>query len=106
MLALTVAHCHAPPLHTTALLFRSGGLDTSCILQWLLDEGYSVQAFIADLGQEEDFDAAREKALKIGAEKVHTVDLKEDFLMNYIVPAIKVRCDGGCCRSSLVLHKD
>lgn len=51
------------------LLAYSGGLDTSCILAWLIDEGYEVIAFMADVGQEEDFEAAREKANKIGALK-------------------------------------
>lgn len=49
------------------LLAYSGGLDTSCILVWLLEQGYDVVAYLANVGQEEDFDAAREKALKIGA---------------------------------------
>jgi argininosuccinate synthase len=52
------------------LLAYSGGLDTSCILAWLIEEGYEVMAYIADVGQEEDFEAAREKALKVGASKV------------------------------------
>jgi argininosuccinate synthase len=52
------------------LLAYSGGLDTSCILVWLIEQGYEVMAYLADVGQEEDFEAAREKALKIGATKV------------------------------------
>ena len=52
------------------LLAYSGGLDTSCILAWLIDEGYEVMAYVADVGQEEDFEAIREKALKVGATKV------------------------------------
>lgn len=44
---------------------RSGGLDTSCILLWLLEQGYDVHAYVANLGQEEDFEAAREKATKV-----------------------------------------
>jgi hypothetical protein len=43
----------------------SGGLDTSTILLWLLEQGYDVVAYAANLGQEEDFDAARAKALKV-----------------------------------------
>lgn len=43
------------------LLAYSGGLDTSCILKWLLDEGYEVICFMADVGQEEDFQAAKDK---------------------------------------------
>lgn len=52
------------------LLAYSGGLDTSCILVWLIEQGYDVLAYLADVGQEEDFEAAKEKALKIGAKKV------------------------------------
>ncbi|KAJ3000037.1 argininosuccinate synthetase [Globomyces sp. JEL0801] len=52
------------------LLAYSGGLDTSCILAWLIDEGYEVMAYMANIGQEEDFKAAEAKALKIGATKV------------------------------------
>lgn len=44
------------------VLAYSGGLDTSIILKWFIEEGYDVVAYIADVGQEEDFDAAREKA--------------------------------------------
>lgn len=47
------------------MCLRSGGLDTSCILLWLLEQGYDVHAYIANLGQEEDFEAARQKALKV-----------------------------------------
>jgi argininosuccinate synthase len=71
------------------VLAYSGGLDTSCILKWLLDKGYEVIAFIADVGQEEDFEAAKAKALKIGASKVYIEDLKKEFVTEYIFPAIK-----------------
>jgi hypothetical protein len=43
----------------------SGGLDTSTILLWLLEQGYEVFAYCANLGQEEDYEAARQKALKV-----------------------------------------
>lgn len=52
------------------LLAYSGGLDTSCILAWLIDQGYEVLAYMANIGQEEDFEAAKVKALGIGATKV------------------------------------
>lgn len=52
------------------LLAYSGGLDTSCILAWLIEKGYEVIAYMANIGQDEDFEAARSKALKIGATKV------------------------------------
>lgn len=71
------------------VLAYSGGLDTSVILKWLIDKGYEVIAYIADVGQDEDFTAAREKAVKIGASKVYIEDLKEKFVTDYIFPAIK-----------------
>ncbi len=71
------------------VLAYSGGLDTSVILKWLIDKGYDVIAYIADVGQDEDYEAAREKALKVGASKVYIEDLKEEFVSNYIFPAIK-----------------
>lgn len=43
------------------LLAYSGGLDTSCILKWLLEKGYEVICFMADVGQSEDFQAAKDK---------------------------------------------
>jgi argininosuccinate synthase len=66
------------------LLAYSGGLDTSCILIWLLEQGYEVYAFMADVGQEEDFEAAREKALKCGASKFFLEDLKREFVTELI----------------------
>ena len=71
------------------VLAYSGGLDTSVILKWFIEEGYDVVAYIADVGQEEDFEAAREKAVKIGASAVYVEDLKEEFVTDYIFPAIK-----------------
>lgn len=69
------------------VLAYSGGLDTSCILKWLMEKGFEVIAYIADVGQDEDFEAARKKALSIGAQKVYVEDLKEEFVTDYIFPA-------------------
>lgn len=52
------------------VLAYSGGLDTSCILKWLLDQNYTVICYLANIGQKEDFDAAAAKALAIGASEV------------------------------------
>ncbi|MBW2467351.1 MAG: argininosuccinate synthase [Deltaproteobacteria bacterium] len=72
------------------VLAYSGGLDTSVILKWL-QENYQcpVIAFAADLGQDEDWDAVREKGLTTGAEKVIITDLKETFVREYIFPAFR-----------------
>lgn len=71
------------------VLAYSGGLDTSVILKWLLEQGFEVFAYMADIGQEEDFKAAEEKALKIGASKVFIEDMKKEFVTDYIFPVYK-----------------
>ena len=53
------------------LLLYSGGLDTSVILRWLREENYEVVCYMADLGQNEDFDKAKAKGLTVGARAVH-----------------------------------
>lgn len=69
------------------VLAYSGGLDTSIILKWLILQGYEVIAFLADLGQKEDMNTAKEKALKLGASKVYIEDLKKEFVTDFIYPA-------------------
>ncbi|KAI8825890.1 argininosuccinate synthase [Fimicolochytrium jonesii] len=71
------------------LLAYSGGLDTSCILAWLIEQGYEVLAFMANVGQEEDFEAAKEKALKIGASQVFIEDVRKEFVDNLIWAHVK-----------------
>jgi argininosuccinate synthase len=71
------------------ILAYSGGLDTSVILKWLTEKSYEVIAYIADVGQDEDFEEVKEKALKIGAKKVIIEDLKEEFVTDYIFQTIK-----------------
>ncbi|MEM4348080.1 MAG: argininosuccinate synthase [Candidatus Anstonellaceae archaeon] len=71
------------------VLAYSGGLDTSCILKWLIDKGYEVICYMADIGQREDFKAAKEKAIKIGASKVIIKDVKKEFVTDFIFPAIR-----------------
>lgn len=71
------------------VLAYSGGLDTSVILKWLIDEGYNVVCFLADVGQNEDFGAAKDKALKLGASKVYIEDLRKEFVTDFIFPALK-----------------
>jgi argininosuccinate synthase len=72
------------------VLAYSGGLDTSVILRWLIEEYKAeVVAFVADLGQGEDLEVTREKAIKTGATKVYVEDLREEFVRDFIFPAIK-----------------
>ncbi|MCG8606585.1 argininosuccinate synthase, partial [bacterium] len=49
------------------ILAYSGGLDTSVILKWLINQGYEVICFVGNVGQDEDFDAIEKKALATGA---------------------------------------
>src|SRR4030042_4560265 len=71
------------------ILAYSGGLDTSVILKWLIDKGYDVIAYIADVGQEDDFGEVEKKARKIGAVNVYIKELKREFVTDYIFPALK-----------------
>jgi len=70
-------------------LAYSGGLDTSCILRWLLDQGYEVICFLADVGQEEDWDQVRSKAKMIGASKIFIPDLRREFVEDLCLRAIQ-----------------
>jgi argininosuccinate synthase len=72
----------------TVVLAYSGGLDTSCILKWLKLKGHTVIAYVADVGQQDDFDQVRKNALCTGADDVVVVDLKREFVTDYIFPAI------------------
>jgi len=75
------------------VLAYSGGLDTSCAVRWLKEQGYEVVCFVADLGQGlgegEDFAAIEERALAAGAAKVYIKDLQDEFIEDFIIPALK-----------------
>lgn len=72
------------------VLAYSGGLDTSIILKWLIEKYQCpVVAFCADIGQEEDWEAVREKGLSTGASEVVIRDLKEEFVKDFVFPALK-----------------
>lgn len=71
------------------VLAYSGGLDTSVILKWLINAGYEVICYIANVGQDEDFERVKSKALKIGATKVVIEDLKQEFIEEYIFKAMQ-----------------
>jgi argininosuccinate synthase len=70
------------------VLAYSGGLDTACILKWLLEKGYDVVAYVADVGQQEDFEEVAQRARATGAGKVYVEDLKREFVTDFIFPAI------------------
>ncbi|WP_440906260.1 argininosuccinate synthase [Catenovulum sp. SX2] len=74
------------------VLAYSGGLDTSAIIPWLKETypGCEVVAFCADVGQgEEELVGIQEKAIASGATECHVVDLKEEFVKEYIYPIVK-----------------
>ena len=73
------------------VLAYSGGLDTSVILKWLREDyGAEVVAFAADLGQgEEELDGLEMKARATGASQVYIDDLREEFVRDYVFPALK-----------------
>ncbi|XP_075942868.1 argininosuccinate synthase isoform X2 [Anarhichas minor] len=73
----------------TVVLAYSGGLDTSCILVWLKEQGYDVITYLANIGQDEDFEAARKKAENLGAKKVFVEDLRSEFVEDFIWPAVQ-----------------
>ena len=72
------------------VLAYSGGLDTSVIIRWLIEKyDCEVIAFIANLGQAEDLKAIEQKAIRTGAIKAIVEDVREEFVRDYIFPAIK-----------------
>ena len=71
------------------ILAYSGGLDTSVILKWLANKGFDVIAYVANVGQDEDFKAIEEKAYATGASKVYVEDLRKPLVTDYIYPALK-----------------
>ena len=80
------------------VLAYSGGLDTSVILKWLVNEyGCEVIAFVADLGQGDDLDQVETKALGTGASKVCIEDVREEFVRDFIFTALKANAiyEGG-----------
>ncbi len=70
------------------VLAYSGGLDTSCILKYLLDQDFQVVAYIANVGQAEDFELIKKRAEQIGAKEVLIEDLRQEFVTDFIFPAI------------------
>ncbi len=70
------------------VLAYSGGLDTACILRFLQERGYDVVAFVADVGQQEDFEAVASRARSQGAADVVVRDLRRELVTDFVYPAI------------------
>ena len=72
------------------VLAYSGGLDTSVIIPWLKEHyGCEVIAVSGDVGQGTELDGLEEKAIKTGASKLYVVDLKKEFVDDYIIPTMQ-----------------
>ena len=72
------------------VLAYSGGLDTSVIIKWLKEQyDAEVIAFAADVGQGQELDPVREKALATGASEVYIEDLKEEFVSDFVFPMLR-----------------
>src|ERR1041384_7428149 len=77
-------------MHEKVVLAYSGGLDTSIIIPWLRENYHcEVVAMIADVGQGDDIDAVAAKARNTGAAKVVVEDLRDEFLSDYVFPALR-----------------
>ncbi|KTD65158.1 argininosuccinate synthase [Legionella shakespearei] len=72
-------------------LAYSGGLDTSIMIPWLKDHYNQAEviAVICDLGQQEDLNAIKNKAIQSGASKAYIADVKDEFVMHYLWPLVK-----------------
>lgn len=80
----------------SVVLAYSGGLDTSICIHWLRHEkGLKVITFSADLGQGDYLEPVAEKALASGAESAHVVDLREEFISDYVFKALKAHAVYG-----------
>ncbi len=74
----------------SCVLAYSGGLDTSVLVGWLMDEGFDVHAVYVDLGQPcEDREAIMEKARKIGARSARIVDAREELCRDFAFPVLQ-----------------
>ncbi|PIR20730.1 MAG: argininosuccinate synthase [Deltaproteobacteria bacterium CG11_big_fil_rev_8_21_14_0_20_47_16] len=72
------------------VLAYSGGLDTSIIIPWLKENyGCEVIAYAADVGQGQELEGLRDKAIKTGASKIYIEDLRKEFLTDYVFPMVQ-----------------
>ena len=75
---------------SVCVLAYSGGLDTSCMLSWLIERGNDVHAVYVDLGQPgEDRQLMKDKAVNIGAKSVRIVDAREELCRDFAFPCVR-----------------
>ena len=74
----------------TIVLAYSGGLDTSVAIRWLQEQyGADIATLTMDLGGQVDLEAARQRALDIGAIRADVMDAREEFVRDYVWPALR-----------------
>ena len=89
-----------------AVLAYSGGLDTSIIIPWLRENyGCEVIAMVGDVGQGDDYEAVRAKAISTGASRVFVEDRRDDFLRNYVWKALQAG-EPGCVSRTWGARRD
>ncbi len=72
------------------VLAYSGGLDTSIIIKWLEENyGCEIVTFTADIGQGEEVEPAREKAIAAGVKEIYIEDLREEFVRDFVFPMFR-----------------
>ncbi|GAF14952.1 LOW QUALITY PROTEIN: argininosuccinate synthase [Bacillus sp. JCM 19045] len=71
------------------VLAYSGGLDTSVAVKWLADKGYDVIAVGLDVGEGKDLEFVKQKALTVGASQSYTIDAKNEFAEDFVLPALQ-----------------
>jgi argininosuccinate synthase len=77
-------------MDNTVVLAYSGGLDTSVCIKWLNEKyGAEVVTLTLDLGQKDNLDEVAKRSKAIGAKKHYTMDVKKEFVADYVLPAIK-----------------
>jgi argininosuccinate synthase len=84
----SAARSNARPKPEKVVLAYSGGLDTSVIVRWLEQKGYEVICFCANVGQEEKYKDLERKALNSGATSCYIRDVQEEFVRDFVFPAI------------------
>src|SRR6187455_1568836 len=95
--ARTASYLATPDEVSRVLLLYSGGLDTSVMLKWIQDEyDAEVVTVTVNLGQPgEDYQVVEDKAKMLGAVETYTIDARDEFANEYLIPAIKANAIYG-----------
>ena len=88
MAASSASDKPAPGSRGKVVLAYSGGLDTSVIVRWLVEDGYDVICYCADVGQKDSFSGIEKKARNAGASGYYLDNLHEEFVEDFVFPAV------------------